>query len=196
MKGVAKAHDTIIRAAIDALAELGLARLTTAVVSRRAGVSTALLHYHFDTKQQLIVAVAQEVARQRLERRRQAWETGSGGLARLDAVWQVLVTEHAAALDRVVAALRDEGRHEAAVAAPLVATAREELRLLRAHLPALLGELGGSIVLRPEEAVALGATVLDGLEARLAAGADAAELRATYDAFWLVLLAARPAARP
>jgi AcrR family transcriptional regulator len=53
-------HDTrhkILAAAATNIADLGLARVRMATIAREAGVSTALLHYHFDTKERLFAEV-------------------------------------------------------------------------------------------------------------------------------------------
>jgi AcrR family transcriptional regulator len=47
----------ILAAAAANIAELGLARVRMATIAREAGVSTALLHYHFDTKERLFAEV-------------------------------------------------------------------------------------------------------------------------------------------
>lgn len=56
----APAGDTrarILEAAADSIAEDGVAAVRMAAIARRAGVSTALLHYHFATKEQLFEQV-------------------------------------------------------------------------------------------------------------------------------------------
>ncbi|PRY40382.1 TetR/AcrR family transcriptional regulator [Umezawaea tangerina] len=52
----------IIEAVLDELAEGGYARLTTASVAKRAGVSTATLYRRWPTKRDLLLAAAQQVA--------------------------------------------------------------------------------------------------------------------------------------
>jgi AcrR family transcriptional regulator len=47
----------ILAAAATNIADLGLARVRMATIAREAGVSTALLHYHFDTKERLFAEV-------------------------------------------------------------------------------------------------------------------------------------------
>lgn len=47
----------ILAAAAANIAELGLAGVRMATIAREAGVSTALLHYHFDTKERLFAEV-------------------------------------------------------------------------------------------------------------------------------------------
>jgi AcrR family transcriptional regulator len=49
----------ILAAAAANIAELGLARVRMATIAREAGVSTALLHYHFETKERLFAEVLQ-----------------------------------------------------------------------------------------------------------------------------------------
>ncbi|MGN9781388.1 TetR/AcrR family transcriptional regulator [Nonomuraea sp. ZG12] len=52
----------IIEAVLDELAESGYARLTTAAVARRAGVSTATLYRRWPSKRDLILAAAEQAA--------------------------------------------------------------------------------------------------------------------------------------
>jgi AcrR family transcriptional regulator len=47
----------ILAAAARNIADLGLAGVRMATIAREAGVSTALLHYHFDTKERLFAEV-------------------------------------------------------------------------------------------------------------------------------------------
>jgi AcrR family transcriptional regulator len=53
----AEARSRIVAAAADCLVRDGLAKTRTAAIARAAGVSAGLLHYHFDTKEQLFAAV-------------------------------------------------------------------------------------------------------------------------------------------
>lgn len=60
MSPLAPAADSrarILDAAADSIAEDGVAAVRMAAIARRAGVSTALLHYHFATKEQLFEQV-------------------------------------------------------------------------------------------------------------------------------------------
>jgi TetR/AcrR family transcriptional regulator, fatty acid metabolism regulator protein len=57
----------IIECAIDAIAELGFGQASLAQIARRAGISTGVISYHFDGKDQLIRAVVRHV-----------YETGTG----------------------------------------------------------------------------------------------------------------------
>lgn len=53
----AEARTRILAAAADCIVRDGLAKVRMASIARRAGVSAGLLHYHFDTKEQLFAAV-------------------------------------------------------------------------------------------------------------------------------------------
>ncbi len=50
----ASTRERILAAAVDLLADGGIDELRIARVARRAGVSTALVHYHFDTREALL----------------------------------------------------------------------------------------------------------------------------------------------
>lgn len=63
----------ILDAAFRRLAQQGYARLSTRDVATDAGVNHALIHYHFRTKDQLVIAVLDEANRQLLERQRRMY---------------------------------------------------------------------------------------------------------------------------
>ncbi len=52
-RAAADARTRILAAAVECIVEDGLARARMASIARRAGVSSGLLHYHFDTKELL-----------------------------------------------------------------------------------------------------------------------------------------------
>jgi AcrR family transcriptional regulator len=58
----------ILRAARDRLVEVGYANLNVRDIAREAGVNHALIGYHFRGKQQLVLAVLDEVNKQLLDR--------------------------------------------------------------------------------------------------------------------------------
>ncbi|MFE0517057.1 TetR/AcrR family transcriptional regulator [Streptomyces sp. NPDC058964] len=49
----ADTRERILTAACEAIAEIGFEKIRMRMVAERAGVSTALLHYHFDTREKL-----------------------------------------------------------------------------------------------------------------------------------------------
>jgi AcrR family transcriptional regulator len=52
----AQTREAILNAACDVIAETGFENIRMRMVAERAGVSTAALHYHFDTRDQLFAA--------------------------------------------------------------------------------------------------------------------------------------------
>jgi AcrR family transcriptional regulator len=63
----ARSHQTALGTTVELLAEVGYGRLTTAAVAKRAGVSTATLYRHWDSKDALVTdAVASLVAEIRI----------------------------------------------------------------------------------------------------------------------------------
>jgi hypothetical protein len=77
-------------------------------------------------------------------------------------------------------------RHDPSVRRTLIERRREELEAFTAALPRLLAELGGTIPL-PADATAV-LLFLDGVVLAFDQGVPIAEIRAAYDAFWLVLV--------
>ncbi|MEU8976789.1 TetR/AcrR family transcriptional regulator [Streptomyces monashensis] len=49
----AETRERILTAACEAIAEIGFEKIRMRMVAEKAGVSTALLHYHFDTREKL-----------------------------------------------------------------------------------------------------------------------------------------------
>ena len=59
----AETRQRIIEAAWNVIAERGLAALTTRLVAREAGISHGMCHYHFETKDDLVLAVVDQARR-------------------------------------------------------------------------------------------------------------------------------------
>ncbi|PKW05812.1 transcriptional regulator, TetR family [Streptomyces sp. 1222.5] len=53
VRGTADTRERILTAACEVIAEIGFEKIRMRMVAERAGVSTALLHYHFDTREKL-----------------------------------------------------------------------------------------------------------------------------------------------
>jgi AcrR family transcriptional regulator len=170
----------------------GIAALTVGEVGREAGVSSALVHYHFSTKRALLAAVSEQLSARRTEVRLAALASTSG-LAALDALWEAIAVgprsrAERAGIDVVLLATTD-----AAVRAALAVQRRAERRMFAQALPRLFRDLGAVPTASWEETAATVLLFLDGVALALAAGLADEEVRAAYDAYWLVLVAARPA---
>lgn len=60
MNPAISAHDRIIEAAANCIVEHGYAAVRMSTVAKAAGVSTALLHYHFETRENLFATVMRQ----------------------------------------------------------------------------------------------------------------------------------------
>ena len=181
-------RDRIVQAACETLTREGLARVTVALVARRAGVSSALVHYHFATKQRLLLAATRALAQRRTESRVAALEAGSG-LPGLDAVWMAIETGSGASAERAWADLVLLARRDPAVRATLAAERERERSRTAGPLARLLDSLGSRPRLPAEDLAASFGMFLDGAACSLAAGAPPSDVRASYDAFCLALVA-------
>ena len=186
-------RDKIIDAACDSLADVGVGGVTVALVARRAKVSSALVHYHFATKRRLLLAAARAVARRRTDGRAAAVEAGVG-LAGLDALWSALAAGPGARLERSWPDLVLLSRDDGAVRSALAEEQERERSRLAGPLERLLASLGSHPHLPAEDLSAAVSTFLDGAGTALAGGARPDDVRASYDAFWLALVALGQAA--
>ncbi len=187
-KNVAATLDRITDAARDEAVAGGLPSLTVAKVSQRAGVSSALIHYHFSTKRQLIAAAAGRLADQRRAARQAA--LAARALDALDALWAVIQAAAEGGGERAWLELSALARDDAEVRGALATARLAERAHLVARLPSLLAELGASRAAASEELAAGILGLLDGLALALVAGEAPASVRAAYDAFWLAMIAA------
>ena len=181
-------RDRIIEAACSAITSVGVGGLTVALVARRAKVSSALVHYHFATKRRLLLAAARALATRKTDARVAAISTGSG-LKGVDALWTSLAAGPGAAAEHAWPDLVLVSRDDDGVRATLAEERERERALSADALARLLASLGSRPRLPPEDLAAVVATFLDGASAALAAGASPVEVRASYDAFWLALVA-------
>jgi AcrR family transcriptional regulator len=180
--------DAIVTAACDTLARVGVSGVTVARVATRAKVSSALVHYHFATKRRLLAAAAQALARRRTEGRVTALASARG-LAGLDAIWESLERGGPGGAERVWADLVVVSRHDEAVRAVLAAERADEQRRLGPMVASFLETLGARPRLTPEELAAAVGTYCDGASLALAGGSAPDGVRASFDAFWLALVA-------
>ncbi len=167
-------------------------RITVALVAKAAHVSTALVHYHFATKQKLLAAAAEALSRRRTERRVEAL-TSARGLSSVDALWAGL-TDLDAPAERAGPDLILLARQDRAVGAALQRSRRLEHARLAEPLAALFDSLGTRPSIPPEELAATVCMFLDGAASALLSGMPADDVRASYDAFWLALVALGQAA--
>lgn len=186
-------QDRIVDAACDTLVSAGVGGITIGLVARRAKVSSALVHYHFATKRRLLLAAVRALAQRRTDGRVAALDAGSG-LAGLDALWAALETGPGAHVERVWPDLVLVARDDEVVRGALAEERERERTRMAAPLGRLLASLGSRPRLPAEDLAAAVATFLDGAGTALAGGTRPDDVRASYDAFWLALVALGQAA--
>jgi len=180
-------RDAIVDAACATLTSVGIGRITVALVAKAARVSSALVHYHFATKQKLLGAAAEALVRRRTDSRIAALSAGYG-LSSLDALWGALADDPAEA-ERAAPDLILLAREDPEVRSALRLERQREQARLAAVLPQLFRGLGTRPRIPFEDLAATVCTFLDGATASLLAGTPADDVRASYDAFWLALVA-------
>jgi len=181
-------RDAIVEAAVRQLISDGLQSFTVARVARAARSSSALVHYHFATKQRLLLAAAERLAERRTQLRL-ARIAAARGLAALDAFWDGLVGGSARDVELAWHDLLLLAREDRDVAGILRRERERESAACAAALPRLLADLGARPRIPPEDLASLFVTFADGLACAVAMGANVADLKGAYDAFCLALVA-------
>ena len=166
------------------LIEVGAAELSLHDVAIAAGVSKALIHYHFADKESLLIRLVEWATREILTRERSALE-GTSPAHAVDALWQWLSREleqgHLRALLELTQC-RAQGVQEAV---RVSAGSRCEAMIVTVE------RLFALLELRPRVPAELLASVVvafsDGLAVR-PAGDTIEHARVAFDVFWLSIL--------
>jgi AcrR family transcriptional regulator len=180
----ADARLRIVDAGARCIAREGVAGASMAAIAVEAGVSKALLHYHYHDRSRLLAEIVERIGMRTIERERIAIDE-SDRMGGLDALWQWLEGElhrgELAALAELAIA------REAPVRRATRATATERRRSAARTIERLFTELDLTprvpAPLMADAAVAF----IDGLALDVANG-SAREPRVSYDIFWLALL--------
>ena len=180
----ADARLRIVDAGARCIAREGVAGASMAAIAMEAGVSKALLHYHYHDRSRLLAEIVERIGMRTIERDRVAIDE-SDSMGGLDALWQWLEGElhrgELAALAELALA------REAPVRRATRATATERRRSAARTIERLFTELDLTprvpAPLMADAAVAF----IDGLALDVANG-SAREPRVSYDIFWLALL--------
>jgi len=178
------ARTRIVEAGVRCLAREGVVAASMAAIALEAGVSKALLHYHYHDRSTLLAEIVERIAVGLVERERAAIDE-SGGVGGLDALWQWLEGE----LGRgELAALAELALvREAPVRRATRVAANDRRRSAARTIDRLFAELDLTprvpAPLMADAAVAFA----DGLALDVANGSTR-EPRVSYDIFWLALL--------
>ncbi|HEU4720323.1 MAG TPA: TetR/AcrR family transcriptional regulator [Gemmatimonadaceae bacterium] len=179
----AGARGRIVNAGVRCIAREGVAGASMAAIALEAGVSKALLHYHYHDRATLLAEIVERISGGTIERERAAVDESTAG--GLDALWRWLEGElrrgELAALAEL--ALVREGPVRRATRA----AASDRRRSAARTIERLFAELDLTprvpAPLLADAAVAF----IDGLALDVASGSTR-EPRVSYDIFWLALL--------
>lgn len=179
------ARKAILDAADLVLKRDGAFNMTMDAVARAAGCAKGLLHYHFHTKQRLLVEAVDRISTEREVQWTQAFDTADPHEA-IDRTWNVIAQEVESGTLRAwssLLTLSDSAVDQAVSKASArfrdqITTATRDL-LARANCESTLpvARLGWLLT-----------AVVDGMSFQLAAGADAEVLADAYAAAWLGVL--------
>lgn len=179
----------ILGAALKLWTERGYHGASLKDIAEEAGVAKSLVHYHFESKEHLLIELQAVYSRQIAEAVRERLSaTGpsvEAALAALDQVWDGMIAMRAQlafALEVWRASLQNP-----AVRRRLHEFNRELLSLLERGLLDALGPLAHRIRLPPERVAALLAVALDGFAIHVFLSEDDAPIRRVFDDFKLLV---------
>ena len=178
------AAERILAAAAECVPSLGAAGVSLQAVADQAGVSKALIHYHFKDRDALLARLIDWLTLDVLEREEAALADATAATV-LDTFWQVLDGDLTSGRLRALVELsheRGEVVREAAVRSRAARCQQTSLTIER---------IFAALSLRPRVPAALIASVtltfVDGLAIEAAVNPDATH-RLLFDVFWLSVL--------
>jgi len=173
----------IIDATIDCVARDGATEASMATIAADAGVSKALLHYHYSDRARLLAEVVMQLGDRLAAREREAL-TGADGSKAVDALWRWLESELALGELRVLLELsliREPLVHDAA------ATVADARRIAAGRMTAgLLRRLGLEPRVPAELLGEASVAFMNGLA--VAGPVRGSDPRVAFDVFWLAML--------
>ena len=173
----------IVDATVRCLVRDGVAGASMAAIATEAGVSKALLHYHYADRARLMAEVGSQLGQRIVGRERRAMD-GVQGSGAVDALWHWLEAELAQGELRALLELALQHEPEVRAATTAVTRAREQAATQTVE------QLFAGLGLAPRMPAALlgGASIafIDGLA--VGAVSSARDPRVCFDLFWLALL--------
>jgi AcrR family transcriptional regulator len=166
----------ILSAAKDALAESGYSALSTRSIAQRAGVPLSQIHYHFGTKQNLMLEVLEEENRRLLERQSQLYTSDMPLWKQWEQACDFLDDDVASGYVRVLQELTAAGWGDDEIASAVRSNLRAWMDLLKETARRAAKQLGGLGPFTPEEVAVLAGSPFLGVEALILLGFEEGEL--------------------
>ncbi len=159
-------REQVLQAAIDTLASKGYAHTSVGDIAERAGMSKGSVHYHFESKDDLLAHVLHVCIARIGKPVREAWEKpGISATERIAAAIGCLreTRESLKPELRVLVDLMAQAVHDEQLRAPIAVAMRQEREQLLEALRASIEELGMVPVVAPDLILRLLMALLDGL---------------------------------
>ena len=161
---------TILAAAKNVLLEVGYSGLSTRVIAEQAGVPLSQIHYHFGSKQKLVLAVLDEENRRLLDRQQRLFESELAIWQQWEQACDFLEDDLDSGYVRVLHEMIAAGWSEPEIAAAVWNQLEGWYELLRWVAKRAVSELGGLGPFTPSEVSALAGLPFIGAEALILMG--------------------------
>jgi AcrR family transcriptional regulator len=169
---------SILAAAKDALLEVGYARFSTRIIAERAGVPLSQIHYHFGSKQKLVLAILAEENQRLLDRQKVMFESEAPLWRQWEQACDFLEDDLASGYVRVLHELIAAGWSDPEIAGAVWGQLRGWQEILNGVAERASTQLGGLGPFTPAEVAALAGLPFIGAEAYILLGVEEDELPA------------------
>lgn len=170
--------ETILRAAKQALLDSGYAGLSTRKIAEAAGVPLSQIHYHFGSKQRLVLEVLAEENRKLLDRQRQMYQQDIPLWRQWEQACDYLEEDLESGYVRVLQEMTAAGWSDPEIAAAVKEMLGKWFALLAEVARRAAEKLGGLGPFTPEEAAVLAGSPFLGVETMLLLGFEESEMPA------------------
>jgi AcrR family transcriptional regulator len=166
----------IVAAAKDAIVEAGYSALSTRSIAQRAGVPLSQIHYHFGTKQNLVLEVLEEENRRLLQRQSLLYNSDIPFWKQWEQACDFLDDDLASGYVRVLQEMTAAGWGDDEIASAVRANLRGWMNLLTATARRASEALGGLGPFTPAEIAVLAGSPFLGVEALILLGFEEEDL--------------------
>jgi AcrR family transcriptional regulator len=166
----------ILSAAKDALVENGYSALSTRSIAQRAEVPLSQIHYHFGTKQNLVLEVLEEENRRLLKRQSQLYASDMPLWKQWEQACDFLDDDVESGYVRVLQELTAAGWGDDDIASAVRSNLRSWMDLLMETSRRAANQLGGLGPFTPEEVAVLAGSPFLGVEALILLGFEEGDL--------------------
>jgi AcrR family transcriptional regulator len=170
--------NSILAAAKQALLDVGYARFSTRIIADRAGVPLSQIHYHFGSKQKLVLAILAEENQRLLDRQKTMFESEAPLWKQWEQACDFLDDDLTSGYVRVLHELIAAGWSDPEIAAAVWGQLRGWQEILNAVAERASEELGGLGPFTPAEVAALAGLPFIGAEAYILLGVKEDQLPA------------------